>query len=159
MSSENSLLPRVWELERSLASAVRVNEALRQQLVSLKNELKDIGKAIDDPRTDLTMTMSEIIVEQKKQLAAALAAVKVKDAALQSAISAHGYESGDLHDALAIQPDDSALKAWLGEPVAHMREWEGDVSDLGSMIFASCADEMDDSPNWIPLYAPKGMTK
>jgi len=32
MSSENSLLPRVWELERSLASAVRVNEALRQQL-------------------------------------------------------------------------------------------------------------------------------
>ncbi len=37
--------------------------------------------------------------EFEKQLAAALAAIK--DAALQSAISAHGYESGDLHDALA----------------------------------------------------------
>lgn len=32
MSSENALLPRVWELERSLATAVRVNESLRQQL-------------------------------------------------------------------------------------------------------------------------------
>ena len=36
MSSENPLLPRVWELERSLASAVRVNEALRQQLDEVK---------------------------------------------------------------------------------------------------------------------------
>ncbi len=101
----------------------------------------------------------ETIESLRQQLAASQAAIKVKDAALQSAISAHRYESGDLHDALAIQPDDTALKAWLGEPVAHMLEWEGDVSDLGSMIFASCADEMDDSPNWIPLYAPKGMTK
>jgi len=82
------------------------NESLRQQLTALKSELKTIGNAIDDPRTDLTMTMSEVIIEQKKQLAAALAACKVKDAALQSAISAHKYESGDLHDALAIQPDD-----------------------------------------------------
>jgi len=81
-------------------------ESLRQQLAALKSELKTIGNAIDDPRTDLTMTMSEVIIEQKKQLAAALAAIKSKDAALQSAISAHRYESGDLHDALAIQPDD-----------------------------------------------------
>lgn len=34
MSSENALLPRVWELERSLATAVRVNESLRQQLAA-----------------------------------------------------------------------------------------------------------------------------
>ena len=54
-------------------------ESLRQQLTDLKSELKTIGKAIDDPRTDLTMTMSEVIIEQKKQLAAALAAIKVKD--------------------------------------------------------------------------------
>ncbi len=125
MSSENSLLPRVWELERSLASAVRVNESLRQQLAALKSELKTIGNAIDDPRTDLTMTMSEVIIEQKKQLAAALAAIKSKDAALQSAISAHKYESGDLHEALAIQPDDSALQAFaekVREQCAHIIE-------------------------------------
>ena len=87
-------------------------ESLRQQLADLKSELKTIGNAIDDPRTDLTMTMSEVIIEQKKQLAAALAAIKSKDAALQSAISAHRYESGDLHDALAIQPDNAALRVF-----------------------------------------------
>ena len=46
-------------------------ESLRLQLASLKAELKAIGEAINDPRTDLTMTMSEVIVEQKQQLAAA----------------------------------------------------------------------------------------
>ena len=55
---------------------------MRQQLVTLKTELKSIGEAIDDPRTDLTMTMSEVIIEQKQQLAAALAAIKVKDEAI-----------------------------------------------------------------------------
>ena len=54
-----------------------------------------------------------------------LAAIKSKDAALQSAISAHGYESGDLHDALAIQSDDSALQAFaekVREQCAHIIE-------------------------------------
>ena len=100
-------------------------ESLRQQLATLKAEIKSIGKAIDDPRTDLTMTMSEVIIDQKKQLAASQAAIKVKDAALQSAISAHGYESGDLHDALAIQSDDSALQAFaekVREQCAHIIE-------------------------------------
>jgi len=50
-------------------------ESLRQQLSALKSELKTIGNAIDDPRTDLTMTMSEIIIEQKQQLAAAQARI------------------------------------------------------------------------------------
>lgn len=43
-------------------------EVLRQQLYILKAELKAVGNAIDDPRTDLTHTMSEIIVELKQQL-------------------------------------------------------------------------------------------
>ena len=38
---------------------------LRQQLSTLKAELKCIGEAIDDPRTDLTMTMSEVIIESE----------------------------------------------------------------------------------------------
>lgn len=130
-------------------------ESLRQQLASLKNEIKSIGEAIDDPRTDLTMTMSEVIIEQKKQLAAALAAIKIKDAALQSAISAHGYESGDLHDALAIQPDDTALKAWLWEPVAIMGS-HGHPKHTSYIL--GIQEEKLYGP-WIPLYAPKGMTK
>ena len=48
-------------------------ESLRQQLATLKAEIKSIGKAIDDPRTDLTMTMSEVIIDQKQQLHAAQA--------------------------------------------------------------------------------------
>lgn len=46
-------------------------DQLRQQLTDLKSELKTIGKAIDDPRTDLTMTMSEVIIDKNQQLAAA----------------------------------------------------------------------------------------
>ena len=44
MSSENALLPRVWELERSLATAVRVNESLRQQLADMT---KDRDRLLD----------------------------------------------------------------------------------------------------------------
>ena len=39
MSSENALLSRVWELERSLATAVRVNESLRQQLADSQKQV------------------------------------------------------------------------------------------------------------------------
>lgn len=91
------------------------------------------------------------VEDLKRQLAAALAAIKSKDAALQSAISAHKYESGDLHDALAIQPDDRALKAWLGEPVG----WAHSCNVL-------CLDNVE---LWIDRCphcgkpAPKGMTK
>jgi len=131
-------------------------ESLRQQLAALKSELKTIGNAIDDPRTDLTMTMSEVIIEQKKQLAAALAAIKSKDAALQSAISAHGYGSGDLHDALAIQPDDSALKAWLGEPRSYLYKFN---SEFGGGTFWSHRPTHNGNAalESIPLYSPKGM--
>lgn len=51
MSSENALLPRVWELERSLATAVRVNESLRQQLATREAQivmLRDGLKRADD---------------------------------------------------------------------------------------------------------------
>jgi hypothetical protein len=46
MTYENSLLPRVWELERSLASAVRVNESLRQQLASRDAEVAELKESL-----------------------------------------------------------------------------------------------------------------
>ena len=52
-----------------IREAVTEVESLRQQLATLKAELKTISKAIDDPRTDLTMTVSEVIAELRKQLA------------------------------------------------------------------------------------------
>lgn len=50
-------------------------DMVKEQLVTLKTEIKSIGEAIDDPRTDLTMTMSELILEYKQQLADINAAV------------------------------------------------------------------------------------
>jgi len=118
---------------------------LRQQLVTLKTELKSIGEAIDDPRTDLTMTMSEVIVEQKQQHAAALAACKAKDDIILEVLECASTTRPPvrLREALAIQPDDSALKAWLGEPVAY-------VDDAGCCWMAKLGRQ-----NGKPLYARK----
>ena len=105
-----------------------------------------------------TLAMRNEIESLRQQLSAALTACKVKDAALQSAISAHKYESGDLHDALAIQPDDRALKAWLGEPTAYLFQHE----DTGRTM---CVETQQlewnfekNNPrlfNCGPLYSPK----
>jgi len=51
MSSENALLPRVWELERSLATAVRVNESLRKQLTATETRLEGVKQQRDTERT------------------------------------------------------------------------------------------------------------
>jgi len=56
--------------------------------------------------------------------------------------------------ALAIQPDDSALKAWLGKPVA----WE--VSDNWGAHYTNDKHDWYDAvgiESVTPLYAPKGM--
>jgi len=109
---------------------------------------------------DSDLASAGILIDSlQQQLAAALAAIKSKDAALQSAISAHGYGSGDLHDALAIQPDDSALKAWIGEPVAwlHENRPEADViTDAVKNVWTGVVVGKD-SVYSIPLYAPKGL--
>ena len=106
----------------------RVDEciALRQQLATLKTELKSIGEAIDDPRTDLIMTMSEIILEYKQQLAAALAACKEKDEVIKQAsnyIDVLGGYSKQHRQALAIQPDDSALKDKAMTTYEQPKDW------------------------------------
>ena len=58
----------------------------------------------------------------RQQLAAALAACKLKDAALENVegmldeLRYYPVTYDEIIEALAIQPDDSALKAWIGEP-------------------------------------------
>jgi len=196
-------------------------ESLRQQLATLKAEIKSIGKAIDDPRTDLTMTMSEVIIDQKQQLAAAhaarvsaqasgirlldqlteakeecdtlrrihaeniailerktaqaVAACKLKDEALEGLIDTMdlrlddddlSLETRTAFEALAIQPDDSVLKAWLGEPVA----WKHDdpkrhdaITDSVKELLHRANSEymhrpIDKTEHYtIPLYSPKGL--
>ncbi len=59
MSSENALLPRVWELERSLATAVRVNESLRQQLGSTEDHLRIVEQAFEKRVFELEQQLSD----------------------------------------------------------------------------------------------------
>ena len=82
LERENHALNEKYEsLRQQLDGWIAANspngwiDDLRQQLSTLKAELKCIGEAIDDPRTDLTMTMSEVIVDQKQQLSAAQAKI------------------------------------------------------------------------------------
>jgi DNA-binding protein YbaB len=65
-----------------------------------------------EPKTCPEAWCLEQMEELQKQLAAALAACKAKDDALKAVITAHGYESGIPLEALAIQPDDTALQAY-----------------------------------------------
>jgi len=85
----------------------------------------------------------------RQQLAAALAAIKVKDEALDAVTKCIG--AGKLRivaaEALAIQPDDSALTDFLGEPVAWI--------DESGFLFHT-VNEQDE---YTPLYSPKGMTR
>lgn len=183
--------------DSDLASAGILIESLRQQLASLKDEMKAISYALDDPRTDLTLSMVEVIhlhkqqlaaangliAEQNKlgkerqewalhtsevirslnqQLAAALAVCKLKDEALSkieylesdngSILSAGGCSSVAT-EALAIQPDDSALNVWIGEPVAIM----GSHGHPKHISYIPGIQEEKLYGPWIPLYAPKGM--
>ena len=93
----------------------------------------------------------------RAELAAALAACKAKD----EAILQENYSL-----ALSFQPDDSALKAWLGEPVA----WKHDdpkrhdaITDSVKELLQRANSEymhrpIDKTEHYtIPLYSPKGL--
>ena len=107
----------------------------------------------------------------RQQLAAALAVCKQKDDALEkirghiglynlfSCVGSDSYdpECADLNagkcreiatKALAIQPDDSALRVWLGEPVA----WECHTGEFCGGVWREKSDDSD-----TPIYSPKGL--
>jgi chromosome segregation ATPase len=67
----NKLYPSdVEALRQRVAELEEVRKAHIAQFNALKDELKSIGQALDDPRTDLSMTMVEVIQDMKQQLAA-----------------------------------------------------------------------------------------
>ena len=88
------------------------NKELARQLASCQAALADTEA--------LEVGTGERLAKVEKQLAAALAACKLKDDALELAMNVIESSAivNQLDKALAIQPDDSALKAWLGEPIA-----------------------------------------
>jgi hypothetical protein len=99
----------------------------------------------------------ERLAEERDQLRAelvkALAACKVKDEALRAANHSCVEDWPLLREALAIQPDDAALKAWLGAPVA----WE--FTDAFGTHYTDDQRDWMDTPgieSVTPLYSPKG---
>lgn len=91
----------------------------------------------------------------RQQLSEALAAIKMKDDALRAANHSCVEDWPLLREAFAVQPDDSALKAWIGEPVAIM----GSHGHPKHISYIPGIQEEKLYGPWIPLYAPKGMTK
>ncbi len=126
---------------------------------------------------DSDLASAGILIESlRQQLAAAIAACKLKDEALERIASINlaeyilpedfAFRVLQVRKALNIQPDDSALKAWLGEPVA----WKHDdpkrhdaITDSVKELLHRANSEymhrpIDKTEHYtIPLYSPKGL--
>ena len=141
----------------SLPSPPTEIEALYQQLTSMEDKY-----LVEKGMRRLNSGESESL---RQQLSAALAACKVKDEPLEAAYNglrwwmdafplhvteADNEEMLKLVKALAIQPDDSALKEWLGEP-----EWFYRKNADGVNVFY---EDIEERPHGCkPLYSPKGL--
>ena len=132
-------------------------ESLRQQLAEAQADRDAIKKEWEKAY--------EIGMLAKQQLAAAIAACKLKHSALETLWIGTNREEWDgvaiksFEDAITIQPDDDALKAWIGEPVAwlHENRPEADViTDAVKNVWTGVVVGKD-SVYSIPLYSPKGL--
>jgi len=113
------------ELE-AISAALGTNEGhssvthildLRQQLAAALNKLEMAETCLADDNA--------LIAGLKNDLAAAIAACKLKDAAIKDLLEFATYSTcGKAHaveaakEALTIQPDDSTLKAWVSKRIA-----------------------------------------
>jgi len=118
----------------------------------------------------------EEIESMRQKLSAALAAIKVKDEDLKVICDDFDHDN-DAHkygttcrcclagEALAIQPDDSALKAWLGEPVAYWCKHKKDDESYKKLTpyiagaYRWLSQYKGDAAEVVELYSPKWMTK
>ena len=91
------------------------NEGFQAGAASRDAEIKRLQMALADAEA-LELGTAEKCDQLRAELVKALAACKVKDEALRELDQL--IPVGATIAALAIQPDDAALKAWLGEPVA-----------------------------------------
>ncbi|MBK6587911.1 MAG: hypothetical protein IPG22_06305 [Acidobacteria bacterium] len=104
-----------------LAKEELENESLRQRLSAALDDL-EVAKNVANGNVEAKFDAWKQLDAMEHELAAALAAIKVKDEALSKieyleadngCILSAGECSSIATEALAIQPDDSALKAWL----------------------------------------------
>jgi hypothetical protein len=141
--------------------------AAQKQLIAEQNRL-------NKERQEWALHTNEVIRSLNQQLAGAIAACKQKDEALKWLMDWQvkhvdvwdnpAFDNAE--EALATQPDDDALVAWLGEPVA----WKHDnpkrhdaITDSVKELLQRANSEymhrpIDKTEHYtIPLYAPKGM--
>lgn len=122
------------------------------EIAELKQEHINCALSLDECEQERDQLRAELVN--------ALAACKAKDEALRLI----KYET-DIHgtnlskhirteaiSALAIQPDDAALKAWLGEPVwvAQSETYSQFVNGRPRKVWYECMQGVG-----IPLYSPK----
>ena len=109
---------------------------------------------------DLIEKQAAQIEQIRQQLAAALAACELKDEALQNCegmldeLRDYPITHDAIIEALAIQPDDSALKAWLGEPTGEVKKHTGSLKDMAIIVWSGEQPEEEGAQLYIK---PKGL--
>lgn len=140
-----------------------VIRSLNQQLAEALEQNLVLSKQTDHTILDL----SNYVDSLEQQLAGAIAACKQKDESIEAAhnglrwwmdafplhvTEADNKEMLKLVKALTIQPDDSALKAWLGQPVGEVKKHTGSLKDMAIIVWTGKQPE-----EGTKLYYPKGL--
>lgn len=143
-------LPTVSELQQQLAAAHAARVSAQASGIRLLDQLTEAKEECDT----LRRIHAENIAILERKTAQAVAACKLKDEALKHiALIDLGRDTLptdfcmnvlSVRKALAIQPDDSALKAWLGEPITKVIHY--DEVGMPHTIYLNK-----------PLYSPKGL--
>jgi len=106
--------------------------------------------------------LEQQLANSQKREANAIAACKLKDEALEMCkpLAAYGIVGSRdvdqakfqiaISKAIAIQPDDAALRTWLGEPVGEVKKHTGSLKDMAIIVWTGQQPE-----EGTKLYSPK----
>lgn len=143
------------------AEIAQLNKEAADKFSALAKEYDQLRAELEYDQRNAAMSQSEsarLLDENTKlraELAAALAACKAKDEAILQ---------GNFSLALSFQPDDSALKAWLGNPVAYQCQYSYDINGdkqgnwpVEMHTHVSFSRSKPTSVASTPLYSPKGL--
>jgi hypothetical protein len=147
----NAQQEEIESLRQNLAEAQEGCRIKDEQIETLEQTLAEV-KIVSDHNLNV---YHEAASKLRQQLAEALAACKVKDELMVPL-----REYGNIRKAIAIQPDDSALRAWLGDPLAYLKTWksvgDGGMDRCKVELSKECEPWLDVMfPRVTPLYARK----
>lgn len=129
-------------------------------------EVQRLQMALADTEA-LELGTAEKCDQLRAELVKALAACKLKDASLEAAhnglrwwmdafplhvTEADNEEMLKIVKALAIRPDDDALKQWLGEPIGEVKKHTGSLKDMAIIVWSG-----EQPAEGTKLYSPKGL--